>query len=289
MAGDECRSTRSLTYQWSCASAQPCRNTHLSRGMPSVARDGHAGHHHGGRLVDVGMGVHQLRVRVADPAVGLAHRHQLLGAVALAPCGQRVGRGHRGKASHQRADGLLVVIDRTAACTTDGVLEQRVHDDGRAHAMQLFMLVPSAAGVANQLGRAARVFVPDAGCAAALQPLLGAQRLAAAQQHGVASRRERCFPQTGSAGTAACCRRCSCRCGVPLSAPTAAPRCAAGWPRYRASSRSGVMCRQSCGSSPQCRWPRPCLRHRCPVAPGAPPARSGRKANGRLRPACEGR
>ena len=35
MAGDECRSTRSLTYQWSCASAQPCRNTHLSRGMPS--------------------------------------------------------------------------------------------------------------------------------------------------------------------------------------------------------------------------------------------------------------
>ena len=149
------------------------------------ARGGHAGHHHGRRLVDVGMRVHQLRVRPADPAVGVVHRHQLFGAVALAPCRQRVGRSHGSKARHQRADGLLVVFDAAASRAADGVFDQRVHDDGRAHAVQLFMVVPAAPCFADQLGRAARVLVPHADGARALQPMLRAQRLAAAQQHGV--------------------------------------------------------------------------------------------------------
>ncbi len=150
-----------------------------------LARSRHAGHHHRCRLVDEGVGIHQPRVRVADPAVALVDRHQLRRAVALAPRGQRVVTRHRGKARHQRADGLLVRVDRAPARAAQCVLEQRVHDDRRAHAVQVLVVAPATPRVADQLRRAARLLGPQARRGTgALQAVLRTQRLAAAQQRG---------------------------------------------------------------------------------------------------------
>ena len=145
----------------------------------------HRGQHQRCGLVDEGVGVHVARVRKSDPAVVGIDVGQPLGAHAVAPRGQRVGGGDGGESREQLPHRAQVLLDAGAACATDGVFKQRIERDRRAQAMQLFVIAPAAACIANQLGRAAGILGPRNRQAGALHAVLRAQRLAAADQRGL--------------------------------------------------------------------------------------------------------
>src|SRR6185369_3662176 len=82
----------------------------------------------------------------------------------------------------QFAHRLEVLLDRAAALAANGVLEQRIHGDGGAHVVAVFVIAPAAARLADQLGLATGILAPRYIQAGALDAVLRAQGLAAADQ-----------------------------------------------------------------------------------------------------------
>ena len=140
------------------------------------------GDHQRGGLIDEGVGVHVARIRKADPAVLFVDPGQLPGRQAVAPGGQRIGRGHRAEAGQQSAHRLHVLRNRACARGPDRVLEQRIEGDRRAQLVQVFMVVPAAPRIADQFGFAAGIFLPRYRQARPLDAVLRAQCFAADQQ-----------------------------------------------------------------------------------------------------------
>ena len=151
-------------------------------GDAQFARDLDRGHHDRGGLVDEGVGVQEARIRKPDPAVFVIDRHQLPTGATFAAGGQRIGGRHAREPGHQFADDRHVLLDGAPARAADRVLEQRIHRDRGAHVVLVFVIVPAAPGVTDQFRLAARVFGPGHRQVGPLDPVLGAQRLAAAQQ-----------------------------------------------------------------------------------------------------------
>ena len=81
MAGDECRSARLDTYQWSWAPVPAWGNTQRSRGDAQRAGRLDRAEDEPGALLDVVVRVHELRVREADHAVVRRGGGDLVGRV----------------------------------------------------------------------------------------------------------------------------------------------------------------------------------------------------------------
>src|SRR5690606_14271926 len=112
------------------------------------------------RLVDEGVGVHQLCVGEPDIRVLLADGRDLLGRKALAAICLRVLRRDGGEAGEQPPHCRLVLLDGSAARTADAVLEQRVSEDRAGHTVPVLDVVPTARLDAPELRLAARVLIP---------------------------------------------------------------------------------------------------------------------------------
>jgi len=149
------------------------------------------GHHdERGRLVDEGAGRHELGVREAHEGVLRVHLGDLLGAVPLAARGERVVPGHGGEACKELGAGFAVLVDRLPRGVAQGLPDERVHCDGRAHAVLLFGLGvhvlracgPERSHARELVGRGGGVLAPLQLQTSALGRELGAQRLAAHDQ-----------------------------------------------------------------------------------------------------------
>ncbi len=104
---------------------------------PAVARDarrlrrlGRAEEHRGAH-VDADVGVVQLEVRVADPAVGVRRGGDVLRAGRRPRPRVRVVRRHRGERGPQLADVREVLLARAARVGADRVLDEWIEEDRR--------------------------------------------------------------------------------------------------------------------------------------------------------------
>ena len=86
------------------------------------------------RLVDVAVGVHQLRVREGDRSVEFRGRADLLGGFRFPDPGVGIAGGDSAESRPQFGDPADVGLERFAPGVTDGVLEDRVDLDRLRHA-----------------------------------------------------------------------------------------------------------------------------------------------------------
>ena len=228
IAGDSASDQRSVTNQWSCASAAACRNTMRSSGTPA-ARRLVGTEQHGRALVDVDVGAHALRVREADGAVVGRDRADLLGRVRDPRPRVRIAGRDRGEARPHLAHVALVLVDAVAELRPQRGLEERIHHRRRDREVRHLVLARAGRVVADD-ERARRIVARlplELDPRLAPRPPAGVHALGAADEHDVAVAPLYAQSRTRRSGAAGCCRRPS------------RPRSRGAMPSLRASNAPG--------------------------------------------------
>ena len=183
IAGDECRSSRSLTNQWSYRVASRVRMDPALAVDPELARDGVRAEDQRRRLVGLDVRVQELRVRQRHEAVVRGRRGDLRGAALLRRPGVRVGGGDAREPGPELAETRAVLVEGRALECPQRVLEERIHDD-RGDQVRLGLLGGRRRPVAaDDLGPARRRRRPA--------PMAARARRAARDRRSRAPRRRR--------------------------------------------------------------------------------------------------